>query len=84
LEEAIAFCKSQEEVFIIGGAQIFECAMPLATKLYTTKIHHNFEGDTHFPEISENEWEETERENHFADEKNQWDYTFINYKRKVS
>ena len=82
LDEAVQYCKNQEEVFIIGGAQIFECAVPLASKLYITKIHHQFEGDTHFPEINNFDWVEIEKVLHKADEKNEWDYSFINYIRK--
>jgi dihydrofolate reductase len=81
-QHAIDYCQNQEEVFIIGGAQIFECALPLATKLYITKIHHSFEGDTHFPEIDSRIWKINDEEFHSADEKNVWDYTFLNYSKK--
>lgn len=82
LEEALASCKNQEEVFIIGGAQIFKCSLPIATCLYITQIHHAFEGDTWFPEISSSEWKEVSRENFEADEKNKWPFSFIKYEKK--
>ncbi len=82
MDEALEKCKSQEEVFIIGGAQIFKCTLPTATDLYVTQIHHQFEGDTWFPEISEKEWMEVSREKVKADEKNVWDYSFIRYTKK--
>ena len=82
LDEALECCRNEEEVFIIGGAQIFDCTMPLADRLYITEIDHTFDGDTHFPEISADDWEQISSEHHEADEKNNWGYTFINYKRK--
>lgn len=82
MEEALKKCNDQEEVFIIGGAQIFECTLPIATDLYITKIHHAFTGDTHFPEISEKEWEQISEVTNERDEKNEWPYSFIHYKKK--
>lgn len=49
LEEALALVKDQPEIMIIGGQQIFTEALPLAERLYITKIDHEFEGDTYFP-----------------------------------
>jgi dihydrofolate reductase len=54
----------------------------MADKLYTTQIHHSFNGDTFFPEISGTEWNETERVHNQPDDKNEWAYTFINYSKK--
>lgn len=82
LEDAMHFCATEEEVFVIGGAQIFEQAMPLASKLYITQIHHVFEGDTFFPEISQEHWELVSKEDHEADEKNPWAYSFLTYRKK--
>lgn len=82
LDDALAYCSKEEEVFIIGGAQIFNCTLPLADHLYITEIDHAFEGDTHFPEILPEEWKQISFERHEADEKNGWPYTFINYRRK--
>lgn len=69
LEEALQLCSGEDEVFVIGGAQIFEQAMPLASKLYITQIHHIFEGDTFFPEIAREHWNLISTENHESDEK---------------
>lgn len=80
-DEAIKSCGTQEEVFIIGGAEIFKCTMPVASKLYVTQIDHAFEGDTWFPEISSSEWRQISAEFHPADEKNPWPYSFITYTR---
>ena len=81
IEDAIKFCENEEEVFIIGGAEIFEYTMPLAAKLYVTQIHHEFEGDTWFPEIWGNEWELISKQLHPADDKNEYAYSFLSYRR---
>ena len=61
LEEAIAACKGDDEIFVIGGAEIFREAFPLANRIYLTEIHANFEGDVFFPEWNKNDWKEIER-----------------------
>jgi dihydrofolate reductase len=81
LDEALALIKNDDEVFVIGGAQIFEIAMKKCNKLYTTLIHHRFNGDTFFPEIDSDKWKETSRRDFTADEKNAWDYSFIDYEK---
>ena len=82
LEEAIALCKTEEEVFIVGGAEIYRQAMAITNKIYLTIVHQNFEGDTYFPDIDENIWIETEREDHDPDEKNKFAYSFITLERR--
>ena len=84
LKDAIAISEPETELFIIGGASVYKQAFPFADKLYITKVHANPAGDTKFPEIDYSEWVETFREEHKADEKNQYDYTFVNYERKKS
>lgn len=81
LEEAFGLCKSYDEAFIIGGAQIFEYALPLADILYLTVIHHQFNADTFFPTINKSNWREAESTTHKPDEKNIYAYTFIKYVR---
>ena len=81
--EALACCAGEEEVFIIGGGQVYRQALSLTNKLYITYIHHAFpEATTFFPELDAAQWEETDREEHPADEKNPYPYTYINYSRK--
>jgi dihydrofolate reductase len=77
-----AFIKSinENEVFIIGGAQIYEQALPIADKIYLTKIHTDFpEADTFFPKIDFSVWRETSRETFPADEKNPYSFSFFLY-----
>ncbi|HKR07343.1 MAG TPA: dihydrofolate reductase [Bacteroidia bacterium] len=81
LEEAIALCRDDNEAFIIGGAQIFEKAIPLTDKIYLTRIHQSFDGDVFFPELEKEKWKITFGEDHKADEKNPYDYSFINYEK---
>jgi dihydrofolate reductase len=81
LEDALAKCPADANVFIIGGAEIFNQSLPLCDFLHTTLIHHQFEGDTHFSELNPSEWEIVSREDFEADEKNQWAYSYIDYKR---
>ncbi|MBI1301968.1 MAG: dihydrofolate reductase [Alphaproteobacteria bacterium] len=64
ISEAINLAKKSKdkEIFIIGGAEIYNQTINLANKLYLTKVHKSVEGDAFFPEIDEAEWEEIERE----------------------
>ncbi len=77
LEEAIAEAKNDPEAFIIGGGKIYEQAMSLVDRIYLTKVHHSFEGDTFFPRISMEEWEEVDRRDFEPDEKNKYSFTIL-------
>ena len=68
-------------IFIIGGAEIYAQALPLASHLFLTFIDAEIKGDTFFPKINFDEWIETSRENHFYDKKNPYNYSFVNYQR---
>lgn len=76
--------KGLEAIFILGGGEIYRQSMNIADKLIITEVHEDFEGDTYFPEIDPQIWQEVSREEHTADEKNKYDYAFVVYKRKVS
>lgn len=56
LGAALEMTKIEDEVFVIGGGEIYRQALPLATKLYITRVNDTYEGDTYFPEIPINEW----------------------------
>ena len=77
IETALDALSFSEEVFIIGGAQLFEQLLPRTERLYLTLVHHYFDGDTFFPELNNKEWRELERTDHAADEKNPYAYSFI-------
>lgn len=82
IEEALALCKEDGEVFIIGGAEIYKMAMKHTDKIYLTVVHENFEADAFFPEIDKNIWMETASEKHLPDEKNNLSFTFSTLERK--
>ena len=56
LDEAIHRTKNENEIFIIGGEQIYKIAMPIATHMHVTKVYNNIKGDAFFPAFDENEW----------------------------
>lgn len=72
----------EDEIFVIGGAEIFNKTLQFADKLYITHIEETFEGDTFFPKIEESEWELVSKEKGIKDERNPYDYFFLLYKRK--
>lgn len=82
IKEAFAKISNDSEVFIIGGDAIFKQSLAFTSKIYFTRIHHSFEGDTFFPELNENEWELKERTDFAPDEKNEYPYSFCTYVRK--
>ncbi|BDD11244.1 dihydrofolate reductase [Fulvitalea axinellae] len=72
----------KDEVFLAGGAQIYEMAMPLADKIYLTEVKATFEADTFFPDLLADDWKEISREDHEADEKNPYAYSFVTFLKK--
>jgi dihydrofolate reductase len=83
LEEALELAKEEEKVFVIGGEQIYKYALEnnLVDVLDITLVHKEFDADAFFPEIDLDIWEQVEREDFIADEKNKYDYSFIRYKK---
>ena len=81
LAEALQKAEDTDEVFVVGGAEIYRQALPLATRIYLTLIHVELEGDTFFPELDETKWKLVSRDDHPADEKNRWDLSFLIYER---
>lgn len=71
-----------EEIFIMGGSQVYAMMLPMADRLYVTRIQHAFEGDSYFPVYDESEWVLTARTPGIRDEKNPHDYTFECYERR--
>lgn len=84
LDEAIDKAKviNQEEIFVIGGAEIYTMALPVATTLYLTEIHKAYDGDAYFPEFDKSEWDEVSRLPHPADERHEAGFDFVEYERK--
>lgn len=84
LEAALERFADAPELMVIGGASVYAQAMPRATRIYLTRIHHAFTGDRFFPEYPETEWIEVAREDHRADEKNPYDYSFVTLEKKAA
>ena|ERR1035437_6664415 len=69
-----------DNIFIIGGGEIYKQSIGISDKIYLTLIHETFEGDTIFSELGD-EWKEINREDHDSDEKNKHKYSFIEYEK---
>lgn len=81
LEEALELAKQDSELFIIGGGDIYKQALPIADKIYFTRVHAGFPGDTFFPELNLSEWAtESVTKGKPADDDG-LGYTFINFVR---
>jgi dihydrofolate reductase len=82
LEEAIALFPKEEEIFIIGGAQIYALALEVADRLYLTRVFHSYEGDTSFPEWNQEEWKLTSKDAYPCGEKFPYPFSFETYERR--
>lgn len=81
LGEAIAACAGDSELFVVGGAEIYAQALPLADTLYITEIRQEVAGDVHFPEFDRKAWREVAREKHSQTEPQPLEYHFVTYRR---
>lgn len=75
------YSKCEDEIFVIGGSEIYEQFLPYVQKIYLTQIDENFDGDTYFPELNYNEFKTEFTSEKFTDEKNGLHYTFIDLER---
>ncbi len=80
LEAAIALCENDDEVFLIGGAELYQAGLKLAHKLYITEIELDVAGDAFFPKLISTEWQETEREAHTSEKG--LNFSYATYIRK--
>lgn len=81
LDAAIAACRGAQEIFIIGGAELYREAVPLAHRLEFTEIHAEFEGDATFPQFPLEQWREAAREIHSNEAGIPFRYDFVRYER---
>lgn len=79
LAENVSLINAVDEVMVIGGAQIYEAALPQADRLYLTHVHANVEGDAYFPDVDMGRWKELGREDYDASETNPYNYSFVVY-----
>ena len=86
IDEAFAAIPpSEDEVFILGGAEIFRQTLHRADRMYITQVHADVAGDTYFPDFDDvNEWRLVDREDFEADAKNDYPYSFLTYERAAA
>lgn len=77
IDDALFALKDAKEIFVIGGAQLFEKILPSVKRLYLTVIHADISGDVFFPVLDSSQWKEIAREDHLADGDNEYAYSFI-------
>jgi len=82
VEEAQALLAENEEAFVIGGGEIYKLLLPVADKLYLTKVYKKFEADTFFPEVNESDWDVESKDFHEKGDKNDFEFEYINLIRK--
>jgi len=83
VEKVLAALPTDEEVFVIGGSEIYARFLPVADKLYITRIQHAFAGDAYFPQIDWSQWELLKQEEGTVDEQNLYPHTFEVWQRKA-
>ena len=81
-EDAVKATNEDENPYVIGGGQIYNLAMKYADKIELTRVHEEFDADTFFPKIDENEWELLNSEKHEKDEKHDFSFTYKTYTKK--
>ena len=81
LESALKIASDDAQPFIIGGGEIYNIALNISDRIELTRVHHNFEGDTTFPEIDKEKWIESNRVEKKKDETHSYDFTFITYNK---
>jgi dihydrofolate reductase len=82
IEKAISVCPINENLYIIGGGEIYQQSISFADQLDITRVHHSFDADVYFPEIDPEIWELTSETYHSKDERHLFDYTFQTFVRK--
>jgi len=82
VDQALEVAEGSDEVMVIGGANLYQQLLDRADRLYLTLVRADIEGDTWFPEFDIEQWQESERESHSRDEKNEFDYEFVTLERR--
>jgi len=81
-EDAVKAAGNSDEIMVIGGAQIYKLFLPIANRLYITKVHGTFDGDTYFPEFDESEWVKVKENLVEKSDENKYSYTILVFDRK--
>ena len=82
LEKAIELAKNDEEIFIIGGGNVYKQALRWTDKIYLTEVKVTVDGDTYFPKLDGDVWKEVSRIAYSKDEKNEYDFDVVTLVRK--
>tara|TARA_B100000965_G_C19181365_1_gene578950 strand:+ start:73 stop:558 length:486 start_codon:yes stop_codon:yes gene_type:complete len=82
LDQVYSYCDKEEELFVMGGANLYSQTLIKAERLFITEINADLNGDTFFPKYNRNQWEEVKRKNFNADEENEFDYSFTILERR--
>lgn len=82
LEKALEAAKTDSQPFIIGGGEIYKLGMEVADLIELTRVHGSFEADTFFPEINPEEWDLIKEEFHPKDDRHNYAFTYLTYKRR--
>lgn len=82
MDEALALCRHAAEVFVIGGAQLYDAAMPMADRLLLTEIDHDFDGDAFMPAPDAARWRETARDVQVAEGPPAFGFAYVTYERR--
>jgi dihydrofolate reductase len=83
LAAALAAAGAVPEVFVIGGAELYRLALPLARTMYLTRVHATVGADTFLPALDDADWEEVAREEHPADERHAHSFSFVTLRRRM-
>ncbi|MGD2171697.1 MAG: dihydrofolate reductase [Gammaproteobacteria bacterium] len=83
IDEALALCAEADEIMLIGGASLYRQTLQRASRLYLTRIHHSFEGDTWFPEFEESDWQLESEQRFEADSSNPYAFSVQKFVREI-
>ena len=75
MDAAVTTAGGADEIMVIGGSEIYALFLPLANRIYMTRVQVDVDGDTRFPELDDEQWQETGHENHGAGESNDYEFT---------
>jgi|SRR5690606_32895561 len=81
IQDVLTYCRDEREIFVIGGANLYEQTLSLASRVLMTRVHTVINGDAFFPELPESEWKLISQEDHLKDERHAFDYTFEVWER---
>lgn len=81
IDDALKLVEDENESFIVGGGTIYKALWDRAERIYLTRVHTRAEGDTFIPELETGRWELLGQENFPADDRNEFAYSFINYRK---